>query len=868
MARQPIMRMVNFALSRIFRCRPNSFLRLQQNGTQLLNRQARTNPLWHSSFVSGQASRRTAATSSIADSAEIVPHPHPQPNEASEASLDEPELPTAEDFDYGRWNFLWLDKQRLKLEAHPPEPGQSWLLVDDPDNANDFHLWLCILNFRLRKDGASGAAAVMEALMARGSLFMTGGETAKAFWRTMIEAAPEDRDLLESIWAYAEWLYDKHNTQLPGLYISVISGLVRTRRWRDVLEWHFRLSPKFGPDATAFTQLLRRFIKTTDMQHQQLLKALYHTSPHHQLYDEIIPFLYKRGLARVARHWRELLLCHGDVPLSHASRPFLRFLRGYYPDDSLHERELLVAQQAPVEISGPVELKQSLNPDPLMNVRELNNRAKGLIYGIKEKTYNDEYGAKYFATTWVSLDFAMESLVSLGMSSIGPLTLQAIALREKTCKPMRRRLEQLEEGGINVSDSSYTQALRYWVMTDDQRMLTELIHSDVHPSVFDDVKLERDLLRSSVSVGNQGPAQLAMSVRLIASANLATTVSNELLLVSLKSDNKAVTLRVLDSMSRHQIKLSESTGDAISLQIVQTMDYYHGRDASFYACVCSMLLHLQFTLPSAALRIVLYYLISQGRFDEFQLLASEAIEHHQQSARLGISNFRVHKIDVPTVAQEEGEDEFQTMSASNLNLGHEQHPIQLIFDDEMKRRIIRQGFRGRRVTDSTPRRHFTDGIHLLAQLRNKGIITNTTKVKKHILSCIVDFWRPLVQLCPMPMRNLLRAKGRQTRILRAVKILVTEAWGVHILPSLRWLIRDVMRLKRLGPRGKAVWEKAPAERIRFRKVFLGRSRWKKRSLRRSRWGNSSLVRTGWGKSSLGRRRWGRERLGEAYRWVR
>ena len=718
--------------------------------------------------------------------------PHQTSGPKQEFSANPIRSPTSA-VDYGRWSSL--DNSQLEVEAALEVLDSQPRLVDQPENTNDFDLWLRILDYRRQKDGPSGVAAVMEGLMARGSLYRIKGKAEKRFWNTMLDFATRDGDLLENVWAYFEWLDDKHGERWRDFYPTVISFFIRNLQWRNAMRWHIRVDSRFATDSATFIMLLQRFILDARPEVQNTLRALYLAAPHRRLYDEIIPYLYTRGRTELARTWRRLLLCHNDVPHSAVSRQFIRYLAGYFPKDELTDDEKLAGGL--IAEPAPLELREGLSLGEVVHPRDLATKALGHAFGIQEKPYSDEYGAKYFATTWVSMDFAINSLFILGATSVGPLTLQAIARREKGADGFRRRIDQLEKGGIAIDDSAYSQALRYCAVTGNQNVVSEIVHTDVHPSVFDDVRLERDVCRSAISTENWAQLHLIANVRLIASTNLAAGVANQLFQVSVETDKKAVSLRVLDTMTYSGIKLFESTITAVSSHMLKAMSpslIRRSPDASFFACLCSMILHMQFAPSPLALRVVLSHLVRQGRFDEFILLATEVIDYCLKSRDSNQCEMRVHKVDMPRAAREENGKDFQFIP-SDIDVNHKFHPIQRIFDGNMKRRIIRRGFSSPRFTDASHQRelYFTDGIRLLAQLRDKGVAVKEELVGQDILYALAESWELLGPLCPANITSLLNDNGRREWVLRAAKESAAQAWGSDILPPVKGMKSGLLK---------------------------------------------------------------------------
>ncbi|KAK0626477.1 hypothetical protein B0T14DRAFT_551715 [Immersiella caudata] len=791
------MRMVNASLSRFIRACPNRILRLRQYGP--LNLQPRSALFRAHVLTVTRHQTRTESTSTIATDAALVA----ELRALDEAPPRQDWLHILDDVDYGKWKSLWLDQPRLSLEADVANAGSTELLVGHPDNRNDVHLWLCILNFRMQREGFPGAAAVMEGLLARGSLVTVKKGPARAFWKAILNAAPHNEDMMQNVWAYAEWLYDRHGVRWPEFYMSVISSFMRNYRWRDGLTWHLRLAPKFGPDAEGLVNLLKRFIADRQQENQKLLRTIYLTSHHRQMYDEIIPYLSARALAAPARDWRELFIACGDLPSSSASRSFIRYLFEYYPDDHLHESELEVAGLGSKgEFGTPLELKRSIDLETPQTIYDLFNKTTGerLIPGIPESPYNDNTAAKFLMSSWVSVDFAISSLSALRVTTIGPLTFRAFALRERKCELLRQRLEQLKEGGIGIGDSSYSQALHRWIVSDNENMLKQLLHSDVHPTVFDNLRLERDFLKSSVSPEN--PVELTAAIRLAATADLGRTAANELLLVSLRRNDKERVLRVLDIMTSGRFKPFESTVHAISSGIVQTMSpskRLEPVDSKYYACIFSMMLYFDLAPTSSAFRIILAHLVNDGRFEEVKYLVSDLIAHYKNQQLSGTGSVRVHKTDVPRLARKEGEDDFQSIP-SDLSFESPWHPIQLMLKLSTKNQIIRRGFRSIVDPDAFERYpvKFSDGIRLLASLRDQGIIVDEGLLRDEIISCLAEVRGFLARFCPPHLRPLLRAQGRRHLILRILRNEVNNAWGAELFGdefTNRYLTRELYKAR-------------------------------------------------------------------------
>ena len=707
---------------------------------------------------------------------------------------------------HGKWQSLTLDHKRLLFESDVAARNPRGLrLVDSPENTNDIELWNALLTFRHRRDGRDGIAAILDGLHRRRTLCEVRGQSATVFWATILNEAIHDEELLESVWGYAEWLYQTHGVSWPGLYETVISSFISRREDKSALRWHIRLSPNFGLDEAPFARLLQRFITDADPVVQDILKGLYRLSVHRRLYDCLVPYLYARGTQSIARKWRKFLLYNNDVPASLAARPFLRFLAGYFPGDLMVRREFLAAG-----IDEPEDYKNDVpgNDAEDQSFTHFVNRVRGQRMGIKEKTYNDVLGARWFASSWISLDLAVEVVRILGVDKIGPLSLQSIALRERYSDRILHRLDQLESFKISIGTSSYAKAIRHFAAIDDYEALMDLLQSDMHPDVFDDLNIQRQVLGSAVVLGDWRKYRLILTVRLAVSLDSVALASNALLSACLESGNKQMALRVLDDMDSRGVQVFPSTSNAISMHIITNVSP-HTRDKApvdleFYVAVCRRIMSMRFPLATQALQTILFRLAREGCLDEFERLSLEILQRYHAFHISERSTLNVHKLDVPNILKEESHYRSFQMIPRDLNLTHELHPIQLIFGKKLQHCIVRCSFmrstlyRQRYETAglTNPSQPvdfgFARGIRLVALWKQGGVFVDEQSLRKAIQLRLADLYG-----ADWHANRRLRAAVRGNRLtLAEAKALCDDAWGSEILPPLDELDETVKKLGR------------------------------------------------------------------------
>ncbi|CAK7563718.1 MAG: hypothetical protein SEPTF4163_001593 [Sporothrix epigloea] len=651
---------------------------------------------------------------------------------------------------YGKWHELIFDYDRLMFESGlaPTVPMAENVLrsIDRRENASDLRLWSAIFNFAQRRRDIDGALIVWREIFQRRQLYEVKGTVAAAFWSSVLEMALDasDESFLESTWAYAEWMYEAHGAMWPDYYRQVVCSCLDAGKYKQALQWHIRLSPHFSLSKRAFFDLLMPYITDTTPALQETLRDIYVTGHHRLLYDTIVPLLWSRGHSKLALGWRETLVCHDDLPLSSASRPFLHFILGYYPDIELHPQEQNIASHQSLHYIAPhvPESKDEPNlPDLPANLFHLMNRVHGETFGIEDKsTFNDNFGSKWFATTWVSLETAIKVLYSLGVTEIGPLSLQSIALRSGGPTSVVRSLKRLEQCEISIGNSNYSKAIRHLATTDDDETLSELLHSKLHPDVFNDVVQQRHALGAATFVGDWRTHRLVMAVRLAVSEDALISTASQLLVITLQQKRKSQALQLMDEVFARGIEVTpdacRSIVDIVLHDLSGTFDPNSPPDVDFYAAFCRRLAVHRLPVPIEVWRKILLIYGRQGRLSDLERVALGIVEQYVklQSATLqnaSVSSsplpssgspvlpaaddlFKVHVDDVPSNVRgnvERGMDIGYRRLPRDLPFNHPRHPLSLIFSEDILQLIVRWYFhrkmalRQKHNARAIPRRH-------------------------------------------------------------------------------------------------------------------------------------------------------------------
>ncbi|KAI3400213.1 hypothetical protein diail_4098 [Diaporthe ilicicola] len=728
---------------------------------------------------------------------------------------------------YGKWRSLSLDHERLLIESDiNRSDSQIVRLIDQPGNESDIELWSCLLEFCHRWMGRDGVIMIWQAVSKRRNLHQLDGALPQAFWRVILNAAVTSDSFLREVVIYGEWLVDTHGASWPQLYTTVMSFMIANRPKAEVLRWHIILSPSFGPGEVEFVDMLKKFITDPNPKIQETLQTLYAWSTFRKLYDILIPHLYDKGHANLAIRWRKLLVGHGDSPASLAARPFLRYLGAYFAQISLSEEELSIAGLVPQSRSGSKFGTIGLRPETAINGQNLSylvNRVHGETFGIREKPYNDKLGSKWFASTWVPLDFAISVVYTMGIHSIGPLSLQSIALREGGAQGVLHRLDQLHQLNIQLPETNYVAAIRHYATVGDNDALQELLHCDIHPDIFDDEVAQQQLLKSCLGAEDWETYQLVLKTRLAVVSHAVYASSDKVLQSCARQGNGAMAVALLQGMCSRNLQPAPMTSHMLSSFVLQNLSPHaeerHLRQhVDLQVSLCRQLSTTRFPPAVEAWQTLLYRLGREQRLVDLERLSLDILRLFVNYTKSDKPMWISHMADIPQILRFESPYPHFQKLPRDLPLNHIGHPLSQIFDKKLQASIVRWGFshtnysyeseasavavlhgEDNEATDPADF-HFARGIRLLAMLRAYGLNTRPMTVRKQAVRRLVDLYRgggsaSYEWVGGNP--RLRRRRSINSLSLSEAKKLCDAAWGKEVVPSLPELMTALEQAMRV-----------------------------------------------------------------------
>lgn len=664
-------------------------------------------------------------------------------------------------------------------------------LVDNPRFANDMRLWAYLLDFRKRRYGDDAVLEFWTAVLIRGLELPMEGSIGESFWTTFLNLGLLDKKILSQICHYANKLNDNYGKRWPKLYVYVIQNIILEGNQRSLLHWHHRLIGRHAPGPEAFSRFARNVVRGRgDL---RVLRWIYTTNEHRNIYGKIMPVLLEREDFKSALEMHYFLVSYGDLPSSQETvQRLIHHFAIYDPMKAVKLTKSLVdaGVHFPVTLPTNLETKEHIS-------REMMNLIHGEAFHIEPKNYNDKLGARWLATKWISLDFAINALHALGVEAIGPLSLQAIALREPDHSSIVHRLDQLHELGISIGDSMYSKAIESFAKNRESDHLRSLLESDQHPDSLEDWRLQESLLVSYARAGDWAQYHRTVAIRLLGSTNPETERYNISLREYLSNGDLLAVLRDLEHMRSEGHELTPTTIRHMLKTILPPRRKGHitnptrGHVKNLRTAI-AILISCQKSnvfVPVKSWEEILRRLGMLGRLDELSHLCLWLAMWYKSG-----SSLRLQFVGNST----------PSLPVSDLHLAPEQvpsshhlHPLRVLFSDALQQSIAEWGFKhvpiylfstlgfsqdttglNKKPKDEQP--HYLRGIELLRKLRQEGVYINIDATRRALMHRLMILHGPGESRV---VRNRL-LKQQNTVSLEDMVNHLNKTWREDIFPDL------------------------------------------------------------------------------------
>lgn len=714
---------------------------------------------------------------------------------------------------------------------------------------DDLYSWTRLFKSMKEKHGKDGVWACFELLRENRKLYLILQADAGQLRDEIIAAAVAKDTRVETITLIARRLR-AFSQEWPELYASVLHCLLKEENYVKAVKWHLHLSRDFPPTSEVFAGLLSGFVHDPKRELQDCLTAMYVFSDQRQLYDHIIPMLYSAGRSRSAQVWANKFVKVQDFPRTSRSRQFLIFIARYFPGHYWSKGELEFVCR-----------KEEVHSDMTDN-----SDGPQLQHTPMRGIYRDDFVAKWFASSWVPVEFAINFVHRLGLQMIGARSLQALALREPDAATVASRIAQLDKLGIHIAPQTYCKALVFFARNKEDELLRRLLETDVHPDEFDDSHTRRMIRDTAIKQNDTKRDELFQGVEWAIENDMTPHYLNVLLQNILRSKKLGKAKVVMDRMDALKITMTPENAATLLNRVFHGVGSHPTRwrremargqqephlDRAIY--VTRRIASHNVAIPLKYWQNLLFSLGRLGRFEELLELSLEIIKLFRPP---GLGLVPVYRTDIPRLPEFVGLRPESRMNADGTlgprdmtfsidgeppqvyeeNPGHiklstkpekledtqyipadltftrYQHPIWHIFGPKLQRSIIRWGFD--QTLDQPP--NMMPG----SRSSNSSLAEYDIACGVHILAQLRDrgvYIYPQIITSSIFARIVLGEVPQRRHFSRDsqdvspenVKRLVDKAWGGEILPPLPQLRKEV-DMKR-----ESVWKRYP---ILFRSAY-------------------------------------------------
>ncbi|OJD22241.1 hypothetical protein ACJ73_06416 [Blastomyces percursus] len=697
-------------------------------------------------------------------------------------------LHDSDTFRSGDW---LLDPKRIKFESdvgHSRDIGTK--LVDSPAYANDFSLWKHLLLYRKRHYGDEGVVDIWKGLRKRGQPIdlPVEGEYASLFWRNFIIVGWKRDAFLTEVYSYACELYERSGKawDREKFYKSVVVGLFKAGQFSRGVQWHEKLKDTHLANPNAMLLLLFETAASIDGGLRALRKVC-RTVDNHQIYCHIVPFLVKARRLADAFAMHDFLLERNDFPRSAQDiSPLIQHLRYF---GSKAEIELFLAN---LKLKG---LFQNDIPRLTLNPTSGNRTSIYVPPEAKPKdanAVNDKLGARLFATKTFTFDLILAGVKAFGATAIRPQTLRQMALKAGSAKKLCEQIDILKKEGISIGNSAFSRVIQKLASEGNDFILDELLQSDLHPDVLENLETAEGLFNSSSVAGEMGRARMLFKTLSILSTEDPLHYNILLRNAAHMRDWQKIP-RMLDQMRQHGISPTVNSLDVMIKKILpqrrpgtqEPRNPANSRAITFLIGTLQNIVSTGMEVPPRCWTEVLKRLGMSGDWQEFRKLC------------LWLTHF-YSPIDPKRFMSASEVGAISTDHAtSNLDYGkflpaaHPNAPLRQLFSVHLQYAIIAWGFN---LPPSTREMYYNPfsaerekiipwirGHVLLRELKQKGVIVQINTVRRatrHRFAVLFGEYR----VSSRPKNRMLRSTNPWT--LEEILQDINKVWGFSLFGDL------------------------------------------------------------------------------------
>jgi hypothetical protein len=634
----------------------------------------------------------------------------------------------------GRWEEVEI--RDFDYESNLEEFGIARpKLLHNRKHRKNTLLWLSLLQYRERIHGSKGVYMYWRAVK-DGRFDLPTTHFAKDIWMIFLRLGFTDGDILRDICDHADHILDSTGKAWPHLYTSILRHmLLHDYSLEDIKYWHKRLIKHHSPSTTGFAAMCYQV--TSRRGNMEGLQWIYTRNRFGNIYSEIVPTLCAHENFQGAYDWHRLLISKGDLPKNiHHVEPLIVHFTMYDQQKALAVAQSL--RKAGVSFTSTLDVTMN---EKNKVVRTMVDVVHGSKFGIQPKEYNDTLGARWFATTWVSLDIAINAIGALGVEQIGPLSLQAMALREPDSDSVTRRIHQLKDIGISIGKSVFSKAVETFARKGQHEYLTGLLTSDQHPDALEDRSLQDQLMASFARSNDWAQYRRTLAIRFIGSQSPQFEYHN-IILKSLiaTGDHSGVLLKLRKMQLAGQVVTAATIRDILAFvlkhrrigrrpqrQDTRTKRGLEKDDLNMAVQILKDIMVSGNYVPITLWREILKRLGMLYRMYDLEVVCEFLASWYGPANNLAVSKGdharRWHKNRV----------------SNSIPTNHAMHPLRILFGPQMQGAIVEWGFM-HAIERTKEASKLTSGLKILQKINRYGVYIYPSAVRRALINRLICYY--------------------------------------------------------------------------------------------------------------------------------
>ncbi|MCJ1452898.1 hypothetical protein MMC28_003243 [Mycoblastus sanguinarius] len=607
-------------------------------------------------------------------------------------------------------------------------------LIDDPEYAADWKLWLELIRFRKSHYSTAHTILLWREIFRRKMEIPTYGAVGKELWERLIQAGHKDSSFLEELISYAIDLKRTTGRSWPKIYYNIVAHSLKSDP-DSAYKLHARLKQDYPPSIKEYQKIFKLTVSWGTVSR---FRGLCKDFPVLGLYGIAVPELCRLQMYDEAINWHKVLFEINDLPSTfHEIKPLLAYL-AQIRDDRRVEQITRALLEAGVWFSGSAEA--FVRKREVIS-REIMNRQLGEVHGIAPKHLSDRFCARLFATKLFSIDTIIKGLQMMVVESIGPLALREIASRDD-CDAVAicRHIDRLKEAGVLLENSLFCSLIRKLALGNQGKMLRSVVECDLHPDTFEDLNLQEKLLAHYYETSDQQQIKRTLAILTIGCSekDLDKVRYNLLLRCQTTLRNTEVVVAMLDRMETQNIPVTTRSSRhlrvcwlskrVVGAKVLTTQELTVVINAARNTLLSGGI------MPISAWNEIMRRLGMAGRLVEFESLALWLVSWY--SSPPGYASFFNRRLLLtPKISPESVDPSDGPLQISKGYPNRRTHPyLKILFPVAAQSAIVAWGFQSCSVqslkdnrilkvdwaTPSRGRPQWAWGLELLLKLRDRG----------------------------------------------------------------------------------------------------------------------------------------------------